>query len=78
MDPSEAYDFFNSRRRRDEKRRRPVEAAVEGLIRHYGLLPEKARATLPMAITPIRKNGSPSYATRLLTKTNSTKSKRSK
>ncbi len=44
MDPSETYDFFNSRRRRDEEKRHHVEAAVEGLIRRYGLLPEKAHA----------------------------------
>jgi PHD/YefM family antitoxin component YafN of YafNO toxin-antitoxin module len=44
MDSSEACDFFNSRRRRDEKKRHHVEAAVEGLIRRYGLLPEKAHA----------------------------------
>ena len=43
MDPSEAYDFFNSRRRRDDKKRQHVEAAVEVLIRRYGLPPETAQ-----------------------------------
>ena len=42
MGPSESYDFVNSRRRRDDKKRHHVEAAVEGLFRRYGLLPEKA------------------------------------
>jgi hypothetical protein len=44
MDPSEAYEFINSRRRRDEKKRHHVETAVEGLISRYGLLPETAHA----------------------------------
>jgi hypothetical protein len=43
MDPSEADDS-RSLPRRDEEKRRHVEAAVEGLIRRYGLLSEKARA----------------------------------
>ena len=43
MDPSEAYDF-NSRRRRDEHKRRRVEAAVERLIRAFGLPPETGEA----------------------------------
>ena len=43
MDPSEAYDF-NNRRRRDEHKRRRVETAVERLIRAFGLAPETGEA----------------------------------
>jgi hypothetical protein len=43
MDPSEARDF-NSRRRRDEQKRRRVEAAIEGLIRRDALPPHTAQA----------------------------------
>src|ERR1700682_4224093 len=43
MDPSEAYDI-RSWPRRDEKKRRRVEAANDGLIRRYGLPPETAQA----------------------------------
>jgi hypothetical protein len=43
MDPSEACGFFNSRRRRDGEKRQHVEAAVEVLIRRYGLPPETAQ-----------------------------------
>jgi hypothetical protein len=43
MDPSEACDF-NSRRRRDEQKRRRVEAAIEGLIRRDALPPHTAQA----------------------------------
>jgi hypothetical protein len=43
VDHSEARDF-NNRPRRYEKERRSVEAAVEGMVRRYGLLPEMARA----------------------------------
>jgi hypothetical protein len=43
MDPSEAGDF-KGRRRRDEQKRRRVEAAVEGLIRRDGLPPDTAKA----------------------------------
>lgn len=43
MDPSEACDF-NSRRRRDEQKRRCVEAAIEGLIRRDALPPHTAQA----------------------------------
>ena len=43
MNPSQAYDF-NSRRRRDEHKRRRVEAAVERLIRAFGLPPESGEA----------------------------------
>ena len=43
MDSSEAYDF-NSRPRRNDANRRRVEAAVEGLVRRYGLPSDRARA----------------------------------
>jgi hypothetical protein len=42
MDRSGAYDF-NGRRRRDDEKRRRVEAAVEGLIPRYGLTPQIAQ-----------------------------------
>jgi hypothetical protein len=42
MVPSEAYDFSNWPRR-DEKKRRRVEAAVKRLIRVYGLRPDTAQ-----------------------------------
>jgi len=43
MDPSEGY-YFNSRPRRYEEKRRRVEAAVEGLVRRYGLARDTAQA----------------------------------
>jgi len=43
MDRSGAYDF-NSRRRRDDEKRRRVETAVEGLVRSNGLAPVIAQA----------------------------------
>lgn len=43
MDPSQPHKF-NGRRRRDEEKRRHVEAAVEGLICRDGLAPDRARA----------------------------------
>jgi uncharacterized protein (DUF2267 family) len=42
MDHSEACDF-NSRRRRDDAKRRRVETAVEGLVRRYGLPPDSTQ-----------------------------------
>jgi hypothetical protein len=42
MDHSEACDF-NSRRRRDDAKRRRVETAVEGLVRRYALPPDRAQ-----------------------------------
>ena len=42
MDHSEACDF-NSRRRRDDAKRRRVETAVEGLVRRYRLPPDRAQ-----------------------------------
>jgi hypothetical protein len=40
MDSSESYDSDRSSRRRDQDKRRRVEAAVEGPIRRYGLSPK--------------------------------------
>jgi hypothetical protein len=48
MDHSEACDF-SSRRRRDDAKRRRVEAAVDGLVRRYGL-PLDAALTLSEGI----------------------------
>jgi hypothetical protein len=54
MDHSEACNF-NSRRRRDDAKRRRVEAAVGGLVGHYELPPDAAR-TLSEGIYGLYRN----------------------
>ena len=54
MDHSEACNF-NSRRRRDDAKRRRVEAAVGGLVGHYGLPPDAAQ-TLSEGIYGLYRN----------------------